>query len=91
MTDAPHAARPPSPLRNGNRQGDWNNAPRCGAKTRKGTPCKRVACHNGGCPSHFGHGRGPQTAAGRAKVSLNLLNTPSWRKHMEKLAAAAQT
>lgn len=27
-------------LKNGNPPGDFSKAPRCGAKTRKGTPCK---------------------------------------------------
>ena len=30
-------------LRHGNKRGNPQNAPRCGAKTRKGTPCKGPA------------------------------------------------
>ena len=45
-------------LRNGNPQGNPMNAPRCGAKTRKGTPCmapavrgkKRCRMHGGNNP-----------------------------------------
>ena len=36
-------------LKNGNPQGNPMNAPRCGAKTRKGTPCKAPAMSNGRC------------------------------------------
>ena len=36
----------------------WNNpmhaAPRCGAKTRRGTPCKAPAMRNGRCRMHGG-------------------------------------
>ncbi len=43
----PHANREKKPalLRNGNPQGDPMNATRCGAMTRKGTPCKAPANH----------------------------------------------
>lgn len=41
----------------------WNflNAPRCGAKTRKGTPCKAPAMANGRCRMHGGKSTGPKT------------------------------
>jgi hypothetical protein len=68
MTQAPQAARPCSPLRNGNRQGDWNNAPNCGAKTRKGTPCRSAAMKNGRCRMHGGKSTGPRTAAGIERI-----------------------
>ena len=62
-----------SPLRNGNRQGNYNNAPRCGAKTRAGTPCKRAAMRNKDgihtrCPLHGGKCTGARTAEGRERI-----------------------
>jgi hypothetical protein len=68
MTDAPQAARPCSPLKNGNRQGDWHNAPRCGAKTRKGTHCGSAAMKNGRCRMHGGMSTGPRTAEGIERI-----------------------
>ena len=51
-------------LRNGNPQGNPMNAPRCGAKTRKGTPCKAPAMANGRCRMHGGKSTGPRTPEG---------------------------
>jgi hypothetical protein len=68
MTDTPQTARPCSPLRNGNRQGDWNNAPRCGARTRKGTPCRSAAMPNGRCRMHGGMSTGAKTVEGIERI-----------------------
>lgn len=68
MTCEPHAERPFSPLKNGNRRGDWNNAPRCGAMTRKGTPCRSAAMPNGRCRMHGGMSTGPRTAEGIERI-----------------------
>jgi len=54
-------------LRNGNRPGDPNNAPRCGAKTRKAAPCRSPAMPNGRCRMHGGSSTGPRTPAGLEK------------------------
>ena len=44
----------------------------CGAKTRKGTPCKRRDVYaSGRCPKHGGLSTGPRTPEGKAKVALN--------------------
>ena len=51
-------------LKNGNPQGNPDNAPRCGAKTRKGTPCKSPAMKNGRCRMHGGKSTGPRTVEG---------------------------
>jgi len=51
-------------LRHGNPQGDPNNAPRCGAKTRKGAPCRAPAMPNGRCRMHGGKSTGPRTPEG---------------------------
>jgi hypothetical protein len=56
------------PLRNGNRRGDPNLAPRCGARTRAGCPCRGPAMANGRCRMHGGASTGPTTEAGRARI-----------------------
>jgi hypothetical protein len=48
----------------------------CGAKTRKGTPCKVLALPNGRCKFHGGLSTGPKTPEGKAKALLNL----HWQK-----------
>lgn len=40
------------------------NSPRCGAKTRKGTPCRAPAMANGRCRMHGGKSTGPRTPEG---------------------------
>jgi|GEM_PF-1646721 len=45
---------------------------RCGAKTRKGTPCKRNDIYgNGRCKFHGGMSTGPQTEAGKNRAKMN--------------------
>ena len=45
----------------------------CGAKTRKGTPCKRKDIYlNGRCQLHGGLSTGPKTAAGKQRSAANL-------------------
>lgn len=47
-------------LRNGNRIGNPANAPRCGARTRRGTPCQGPAVHGKRrCRMHGGTNPGP--------------------------------
>ena len=41
-------------LKNGNPPGNPGNAPRCGARTRAGTPCRGAAMPNGRCRMHGG-------------------------------------
>ena len=44
----------------------------CGAKTRKGTPCKRTDLyHSGRCKFHGGLSTGPITKAGKKRSALN--------------------
>jgi hypothetical protein len=53
------------PLRNGNPRGNPNAAPRCGAKTRSGCPCKAPALRGKlRCRMHGGGSTGPRTAEG---------------------------
>ena len=49
----------------------------CGAKTRRGLPCKRRDLYgNFKCPQHGGLSTGPKTAEGKKKSSMNL----PWKK-----------
>src|SRR5579884_2694240 len=52
-------------LRNGNPPGDFLKAPRCGAKTRSGTPCQCPAMRNRRrCKLHGGKSTGWTSEAG---------------------------
>jgi hypothetical protein len=54
-------------LNNGNPPGDYTKAPRCGAKTRRGTLCMAPAMKNGRCRMHGGCSTGPKTPEGLAR------------------------
>ena len=43
--------------------------PRCGAKTRTGTPCRRRSFANGRCRNHGGLSSGPKSSEGRQRVA----------------------
>src|SRR5512147_3173476 len=43
-------------------------APRCGAKSRRGTPCECPAMANGRCRLHGGLSTGPKTVEGRERI-----------------------
>jgi hypothetical protein len=62
-------------LRNGNPGGDFQAAPRCGAKTRNGAACRGPAMRNGRCRLHGGLSTAPKTPEGR----IALLKT--WSVH----------
>ena len=70
MPSKPHAARAVGRgwLRNNNRPGNPDNAPRCGARTRSGTPCKGPAMANGRCRMHGGPSTGPRTPEGIERI-----------------------
>jgi hypothetical protein len=70
MAREPHATRLPGRgwLKNGNRPGNPDNAPRCGAKTRAGAPCRAAAMPNGRCRMHGGPSTGPRTEEGKARI-----------------------
>ena len=55
------------PLRNCNPRGDLSKAPRCGARTRRGTPCQSPAMPNGRCRMHGGPSTGPRTPEGQER------------------------
>jgi len=60
-------SKTPILLKNNNPQGNPHNAPRCGAKTRMGTPCRGPAMKNGRCRMHGGKSTGPRTPEGLAR------------------------
>lgn len=45
----------------------------CGAKTRKGTPCRAKAMANGRCRNHGGLSSGPKTVKGKTRALANLV------------------
>ena len=55
-------------LKNDNPPGDLSTVARCGAKTRKGTPCLCPAMKNGRCRLHGGKSTGPKTPEGRKRI-----------------------
>jgi hypothetical protein len=55
-------------LRNGNPPGDLRRVRRCGAKNRRGVPCRSPAMRNGRCRLHGGLSTGPKTSAGIAAI-----------------------
>ena len=56
-------------LRHGNPPGDVSTAPRCGARTRQGTPCQGPAMRNRQrCRLHGGKSTGPKTAEGVERI-----------------------
>jgi len=63
----PHARRR-GWLKSGNPPGDLSKVPRCGAKTRRGTPCRAPAMKNGRCRMHGGGSTGPLTRAGLERM-----------------------
>ena len=50
-------------------------ANKCGAKTRKGPPCRQPAMKNGRCRMHGGKSTGPRTTEGRERCRLARLKT----------------
>jgi hypothetical protein len=64
---SPHGMRH-GRLNNGNRPGDFTVAPRCAAKTRRGTPCQCPATANGRCRLHGGLSTGPKTVEGIERI-----------------------
>ena len=61
---------------------DWPGQ-RCGAKTRRGTACRRPASkRNGRCRLHGGRSTGPKSAEGRAKIAAANTTTGQHTKAM---------
>jgi hypothetical protein len=55
-------------LRNGNPSGNPSRAPRCGARTRRGTRCECPAMRNGRCRMHGGLSTGARTPEGLERI-----------------------
>ena len=77
----------PGRLRNGNRTGNPNAAPRCGARTRAGQPCQGPAMANARCRMHGGTSTGPRTAEGLALVRKARTRTGLHTLEMRELRA----
>jgi hypothetical protein len=73
MPSKPHGPRHPGRgwLKNGGTPDNWDNAPRCGAKTRAGTPCRSAAMKNGRCMMHGGMSTGPRTPEGLNRIKAS--------------------
>ena len=76
-------------LRHGNPSGDFLAAPRCGACTRAGHPCRQPAMANGRCRLHGGKSTGPRTATGRARSAAARLTHGMRSAEIIDLRAAA--
>jgi hypothetical protein len=83
--EGPHATRRLGTLKNGNRPGDPNAGPRCGAKTRQGGRCQAPAMPNGRCRLHGGKSTGPRTAEG-----LERCRTANWKHGRYSREACAE-
>ena len=71
-------------LKNGNPTGA-GKVPQCGAKTRKGSPCRSPAMQNGRCRMHGGASTGPRTPAGLARS-----RRANWKHGRYSVEARAQ-
>jgi len=63
----PHESRR-GRLKNGNPPGDFTKAARCGAKNRRGMPCRCPAMANRRCRLHGGLSTGPKTPEGIERI-----------------------
>ena len=75
-------------LKNGNPSGDPSRAPRCGARTRGGQPCRGPAMANGRCRMHGGTSTGPRTAAGLERLRAGRTRTGLHSAEMRDLRRA---
>ncbi len=64
-------------------------SPRCGAKTRKGKPCRSPAMPNGRCRMHGGKSTGPKTEAGRKRCSEARLIHGFYSKEYQEIISTA--
>ena len=64
----------------------------CGARTRKGTPCRAKAFANGRCKFHGGLSTGPRTAEGRERIrQAQLRRWARWRVARDKVTMPFST
>ena len=70
-------------LKNGNAPGDFSKAPRCGAKTRRGTPCQCPAmAGKRRCRLHGGKSTGPRTWKVSSESSTRTRSTGATAKRL---------
>jgi len=73
-------------LKNGNLPGDYTKAPRCGAKTRRGTSCRCPAMANGRCRLHGGKSTGaPKGNKNALKSGEHTAEAKAYRRYMNEL------
>jgi hypothetical protein len=53
---------------------------KCGARTRRGTLCRRPGMRNGRCRLHGGLSTGPKTREGRQRIRIALLKHGRYTK-----------
>jgi hypothetical protein len=74
-------------LKHGNPSGDFNTAPRCGARTRRGTACQCPAMRGRTrCRLHGGKSTGPRTAEGLARIRTANTRHGRWSRESTMLA-----
>src|SRR3954453_21993800 len=74
-------------LKNGNPPGDPSKAPRCGAKTRSGVPCRQPGMKNGRCRLHGGKSPGAPRGErnGNYKHGLRTIDAIALRRDAMRL------
>lgn len=73
-------------LKNGNSPGNFTKAPRCGAKTRRGTSCQCPAMANGRCRLHGGKSTGaPKGNKNALKSGEYTAEAKAFRRYMNEL------
>ena len=81
----PHEKRPWGCLKNDNPSGDFTKAPRCGARTKRGTTCLAPAMKNGRCRLHGGKSTGPRTREGLERMRQSKLKHGKFTKEMKSV------
>jgi hypothetical protein len=76
---------------NGNLPGDFSQAPRCGAKNRRGTPCQCPAMPNGRCRLHGGLSTGAKTPEGIERIRQARLKHGWYTKRAKGMRAQRST
>ena len=75
-------------LKHGNPPGDWMAAPRCGALTRRKTPCQCPAMRGRRrCRLHGGKSTGPTTATGLARSRRARWKHGAYSREMREMRA----
>jgi hypothetical protein len=81
-------------LKHDNSPGDLTKVSRCGARTRRGTPCQGPAMANGRCRMHGGLSTGPRTPKGlersrRARWKHGRYSVEARRERRQRKAECA--